>query len=420
MTGLKDFSTDAASNDVAAPPILWIEGQPAKTVNNSARAVMAALACWRDDNSGILSATGGASNTYAVATNQVFEAADYANAFEVAFTPDAVNSGPSTFNPDGAGAKPLRRHGGAELGPGDIQVGSVYRLRWHPGTGAFTVVSPMIRSAGAIEAFAAVGAVPPGWLVCDGSAVSRTSYAALLAAIGLTWGAGDGATTFNVPNLRGRALFGADPSGGVLSGVGGVGAAVGSYGGVEAVTLSAAQLASHTHTGSVAAAGGHDHGGATASAGTHSHGGNTGAAGTHTHSASTDAQGSHAHSGTTDSAGDHAHQEGYVISVAGSGSTNRVVTDLSPTGTRNGTGVSDPAGAHTHTYTTNIGGLHAHAITVNGVGDHAHIIGPDGNHVHGINAVADHTHGLAIDAAGSGAAHTNMPPAAVIVWAIKA
>jgi len=46
--------------------------------------------------------------------------------------------------------------------------------------------------------------IPPGWLICDGQAVSRTTYAALFNAIGGYWGAGDGSTTFNVPNLQNR------------------------------------------------------------------------------------------------------------------------------------------------------------------------------------------------------------------------
>jgi microcystin-dependent protein len=47
-----------------------------------------------------------------------------------------------------------------------------------------------------------------GWLACDGAAVSRTTYAALFAAIGTAYGAGDGSTTFNVPDYRGRAPVG--------------------------------------------------------------------------------------------------------------------------------------------------------------------------------------------------------------------
>lgn len=52
--------------------------------------------------------------------------------------------------------------------------------------------------------------IPGGWLLCDGSAVSRTTYALLFSAIGVTWGVGDGVNTFNLPNLVDRAPMGAN------------------------------------------------------------------------------------------------------------------------------------------------------------------------------------------------------------------
>jgi len=52
-----------------------------------------------------------------------------------------------------------------------------------------------------------------GWLLCDGSAVSRTTYATLFGVIGITFGAGDGSTTFNLPDLRGRFPLGKAVSG---------------------------------------------------------------------------------------------------------------------------------------------------------------------------------------------------------------
>lgn len=60
---------------------------------------------------------------------------------------------------------------------------------------------------GAVIPYAGAAA-PSGWLLCDGSAVSRATYAALFAAIGTTYGAGDGTTTFNLPDLRGRMAVG--------------------------------------------------------------------------------------------------------------------------------------------------------------------------------------------------------------------
>ena len=63
-----------------------------------------------------------------------------------------------------------------------------------------------------------LGAVPVGWIPADGRALSRTTYAALFAAIGTTYGSGDGSTTFNVPDLRGEFLRGWDDGRGVDSG----------------------------------------------------------------------------------------------------------------------------------------------------------------------------------------------------------
>jgi len=61
---------------------------------------------------------------------------------------------------------------------------------------------------------------PSGWLVCDGTAVSRTAYAALFAAIGTTYGTGDSSTTFNLPDLRTRVAVGVG-TGRALASVGG-------------------------------------------------------------------------------------------------------------------------------------------------------------------------------------------------------
>jgi len=93
-------------------------------------------------------------------------------------------------------------------------------------------------------------AAPTGYLLCDGSAVSRSTYAALFAVIGTTFGAGDGSTTFAVPDFRRRVAVG---SGGTS--IGSLANTTGSTGGSEEVTLTAAQsgLPSHTHTASQAA-----------------------------------------------------------------------------------------------------------------------------------------------------------------------
>lgn len=93
----------------------------------------------------------------------------------------------------------------------------------------------MSEPAGIVMPFAGSTA-PEGYLLCNGSAVSRTDYATLFGVIGTTYGAGDGSTTFNLPDLSGRVVIG-------VSGT----HALASTGGSETVTLSASELPAHTH-----------------------------------------------------------------------------------------------------------------------------------------------------------------------------
>ena len=101
--------------------------------------------------------------------------------------------------------------------------------------------------AGSVMPYAGSTA-PSGWLLSYGQAISRSTYATLFAAIGTTYGVGDGATTFNVPDLRGRLVAGQDDMGGTsanrLTGQsGGVnGDTLGATGGAETHTLTAGQL----------------------------------------------------------------------------------------------------------------------------------------------------------------------------------
>ena len=69
---------------------------------------------------------------------------------------------------------------------------------------------------GSVAAFAG-GTLPTGWLLCDGSAISRAAYAALFDIIGTTYGAGDGATTFALPDLTDKFIEGGATSGTVKS-----------------------------------------------------------------------------------------------------------------------------------------------------------------------------------------------------------
>lgn len=87
-----------------------------------------------------------------------------------------------------------------------------------------------------------VTTVPTGWLECNGAAVSRTTYSRLFAAIGTTYGAGDGSTTFNLPNANRRTLVGRGGTGNAI-----LSNTLGSTGGSDTHTLIEAELASHSH-----------------------------------------------------------------------------------------------------------------------------------------------------------------------------
>lgn len=83
-------------------------------------------------------------------------------------------------------------------------------------------------------------ALPAGWLLCDGTAISRVTFADLFAVIGITFGAGNGTTTFNLPNIQKKFVGGYD-SGDIDYGT------VGDTGGANSLTLSEGQLPSHFH-----------------------------------------------------------------------------------------------------------------------------------------------------------------------------
>ena len=95
---------------------------------------------------------------------------------------------------------------------------------------------------------------PTGFLLCYGQAISRSTYADLFSAISTTYGTGDGSSTFNVPDLRGRVVAGQDDMGGssanrLTDQTGGLnGDTLGDTGGSETHTLTTAQMPAHTHT----------------------------------------------------------------------------------------------------------------------------------------------------------------------------
>jgi len=110
--------------------------------------------------------------------------------------------------------------------------------------GAINVSVPAAESTGVIKMFGS-GTAPTGYLLCNGAAVSRSTYSALFALVGTTYGSGDGASTFNVPDLRDRFPVGAGST-----------YANGGTGGEATHTLIEAEMPSHTHSSNAVSNGG--------------------------------------------------------------------------------------------------------------------------------------------------------------------
>ncbi|MBL8832492.1 MAG: tail fiber protein [Rhodospirillales bacterium] len=138
--------------------------------------------------------------------------------------------------------------------------------------------------AGTVVPFAG-SAEPEGWLFAAGQAVGRTAHPALFAAIGTTYGAGDGSTTFNLPDLRGRTAAGRDnmngpPANRLTSGGAGIaGTTLGAAGGAQAHALTEAQMPAHSHSQSGLVGGVNNSLPSNYPDGPYSIGGSTGAAG---------------------------------------------------------------------------------------------------------------------------------------------
>jgi microcystin-dependent protein len=166
------------------------------------------------------------------------------------------------------------------------------------------------RHVGSME-FIAYSTPDSGWLLCNGQAVSRTTYATLFAKIGIAYGVGDGSTTFNVPNLIGRIPIGVDTG---VSALNALGKTAGSWDHTHTTPNHQHTIASHTHTMA-----NHTH-----TVGAHSH-----TIASHTHTV-----GAHYHDVTA---------YGGTINITSSGSHNH--NAFGKEGGSNGSGADRPQGA---------------------------------------------------------------------------
>ena len=190
-------------------------------------------------------------------------------------------------------------------------------------TKALMALQELIADEAVGEIFTVAMSTPPARsLRANGDAVSRTVYAKLFAKIGTTYGAGDGVSTFNLPDPRGLQLRFLDDGRGID-----VDRVLGSY--------QADDIRSHNHTGSSTSAG------------------------SHTHTASSDSQGEHTH---------NVHYGSITPDGADLSVTNEPRNPLNGTDSPTVATSTTKAGAHEHNITINSGVAHTHAITITSTG----------------------------------------------------
>lgn len=218
MANIYDWSLIAANNATSDSGINWAEGQAPSTVNDSARVMMSRIKTLLNDLGGIVSATGTA-NAIAVTASSGFTT--LGNGRRVSFRATNTNTGATTLNVNSISAKPMVKitaYGETLFSGGEIQGDGIYEALYathlNGGSGAWLLLNPSNIETippGSVVSFFGPD-VPAGWLRCTGLEVSRATYSRLFAAIGTTWGVGNGTTTFNIPDGRARFLRGASPA----------------------------------------------------------------------------------------------------------------------------------------------------------------------------------------------------------------
>jgi microcystin-dependent protein len=289
------YSSTPADND-AAPPNGMPEGMAPSAVNDCMRDMAAEIRLLGDGARGPLMLLGSVSGTNTITASASPTLGAYAAGQRFVFVAAGANTGATTLNINGLGAVTVYKGSGATaLVSGDIPSGSVVEVIYLTSPGNhFRLLSVSLGAqtggtmpVGAVMPYAGTSA-PAGWLFCYGQAISRTDYAALFTALSTTYGAGNGSTTFNLPDLRGRVVAGKDNMGGssadrLTNQSGGLnGDTLGATGGAETHTLTTAQMPAHTH--GLDSDGGISGGGAAArtnGAGTDQQTGSTGDGGAH-------------------------------------------------------------------------------------------------------------------------------------------
>ena len=279
-TGAAYWSQTAGNNGNIDTAINVLEGMAPSAVNDSARALMASFAKYRDDNNGTIS-LGGTGTAYTITTNQG-TAGSPPNGFSIAFKPNVTNGTPATLAADGGAAKPLRYAASLELTAGLLNVNAVYHATYFTSTSQW-IISDVTATDVATFSSVQTGFIqdylgttaPSGYVFLDGKTIgdascgcTERSNADTVNLYTLLWNSysntlvpvtgGRGASAaadfaahkpLQLLDFRGRIGVGKDDMGGTAAGIitNFSGVTLGQSGGEQSHTLTIAEMPVHNH-----------------------------------------------------------------------------------------------------------------------------------------------------------------------------
>jgi hypothetical protein len=157
-TGVASWSTTAATNSSADSNVNWAEGQAPSSVNDSARAMMASVAKWRDDLSGAIT-TAGTSTAYTATTNQSFASLSALDNRIITIVPHTTSGASPTLAVDSLTAKAINISTGVAVPTGYLVAGTPYILYYEAGVGEYIVLNAGANVAATTGAFSSTLAV---------------------------------------------------------------------------------------------------------------------------------------------------------------------------------------------------------------------------------------------------------------------
>jgi hypothetical protein len=204
---LYKWSQTAGSNSNSDATINWAEGMAPSAVNDSARAMMAAIAKYRDDHAGSLT-TGGTSTAYTVTTNQVFASLATMSGQSIRVKMSATNGASPTLNVDGLGAKNIVSVTGVAVATASLKSGAIYDFSYNNSSSEWFVVNyPTVPVGAAFATY--MSACPSGWTKNSTAAIDNSAALLSTSAGGSTGGSTNFTSVFtsrtiaqgNLPNV---------------------------------------------------------------------------------------------------------------------------------------------------------------------------------------------------------------------------